>query len=98
VQGLSDQLHNNAEQLRLIQQAVRDALQDVLQYFNRAEFAIRDLENNVSGRLTMVDNNISSTNSATLGKLDELVQKIDLQSIVTSAMVGHLIFTASSVY
>lgn len=98
MQGLSDQLHNNAEELRLTQQAVTDALQDVLQYFNRAEFAIRDLENNVTGRLTMVDNNISSTNSATLGKLDELIQKINLQSIVTSAMVGHLILTASSVY
>jgi hypothetical protein len=81
---LNDQARLNAEQLRQMESTIKDTMADVLQRLASTQTVVRDVEQNIVTRITMVDDSIASGHLDTQAKLEELTKKIEQLSAAST--------------
>ncbi|CAO2655538.1 Nn.00g043410.m01.CDS01 [Neocucurbitaria sp. VM-36] len=80
VRDLQTQMHDNFDQLRLVQSTVTDSLNNIEQRLARTQWSIQDVGQNASGRLTMIQTDtqsIASTSLMTSERITEVMEKAD---------------------
>ncbi|OTA97254.1 hypothetical protein M434DRAFT_294031 [Hypoxylon sp. CO27-5] len=90
---LHTQIQENSDQLRSLRQIITDALGNIEQRLAQAEWNIRDLDQNISGKFTLIQNDIASnsilsaeTVTRLVNALDKANSKLDAQSTNIASM------------
>jgi hypothetical protein len=81
---LNDQARLNAEQLRQIESTIEDTMADVVRRLASTQTVVRDMEQNIVTRITMVDDSITWGHLDTQAKLEELTKKIEQLSAAST--------------
>ncbi|OTA58359.1 hypothetical protein K449DRAFT_467338 [Hypoxylon sp. EC38] len=90
---LHTRIQENSDQLRSLRQIITDALGNIEQRLAQAEWNIRDLDQNISGKFTLIQNDIASnsilsaeTVTRLVNALDKANSKLDAQSTNIASM------------
>ncbi|KAI0129658.1 hypothetical protein BJ170DRAFT_731243 [Xylariales sp. AK1849] len=86
--GISDvqlRIQENVDQLGSLQHITNESLSTLQEQITKKEWNIKDLERNISGQLSLFQNEFDSRSLATI----ELLQRIEAQPVVPGLSAGH---------
>ncbi|KAK0714496.1 hypothetical protein B0H67DRAFT_663978 [Lasiosphaeris hirsuta] len=76
---LARKVHENSDELRSLQRTIDDTRENIERRLARTEWSVRDLNENISGKLTMAQTGIQSASSSLVEvrKITELLERLD---------------------
>ncbi|KAF4461578.1 hypothetical protein FALBO_11621 [Fusarium albosuccineum] len=77
---------NNSDQIRLLEQSVADSRDEVKQRLDQTELTVRDLSQDFSAKLTVIENLVASGTHFAAGSMTQISENHDLQM----ALLGRL--------
>ncbi|RSM00023.1 hypothetical protein CEP52_009407 [Fusarium oligoseptatum] len=95
IQGLNTKMQQNLSQLRSLESTITDSLTELNQRISQAEWAIQDLGNDISGKLTITETEVVSTRRVMAEMWTDMAGKLDSQSAEISQLVRWLAQCAS---
>ncbi|RMJ18082.1 hypothetical protein CDV36_002229 [Fusarium kuroshium] len=86
IQDLNTKMQQNLSQLRSLESTITDSLTELKQRISQAEWAIQDLGNDISGKLTITETEVVSTRRVMAEMLTDMAGKLDSQSAEISQL------------
>ncbi|RGP58932.1 hypothetical protein FSPOR_11641 [Fusarium sporotrichioides] len=83
------QVHCNSVQLRSLQTAISDTLNDIQEQLHETQLRVQDLDQRIDGKLTIVEagtRSIEANTQVTAAKLEKVFQALEVQSALMSSM------------
>ncbi|KAI1457538.1 hypothetical protein F4805DRAFT_428169 [Annulohypoxylon moriforme] len=90
IQDVYSQIRVNTDQLQSLQSTATDILNKIESRLNRTEWSIKDLDEKVNMKLTMMQSNITLNQSVTADVLREMMEKFEAYSSDMARMNVHL--------
>ncbi|RSL54333.1 hypothetical protein CEP54_009950 [Fusarium duplospermum] len=86
IQDLNTKMQQNLSQLRSLESTITDSLTELNQRISQVEWAIQDLGNDISGKLTITETEVVSTRRVMAEMLTDMAGKLDSQSTEISQL------------
>ncbi|KAF4985454.1 hypothetical protein FDECE_16549 [Fusarium decemcellulare] len=77
---------NNSDQIRLLEQSVADSLDKIKQRLDQTELTVRDLSEDFSAKLTVIENLVASGTHFAAGSMTQISENHDLQMALLSRL------------
>ncbi|WAO94620.1 Hypothetical protein NCS54_01221200 [Fusarium falciforme] len=87
IQDLNTKMQQNLSQFRSLESTIADSLTEFNQRISQVEWAIQDLSNDISGKLTITETEVVSTRRAMSEMLTDMAGKLDSQSAEISQLM-----------
>ncbi|KAI0387470.1 hypothetical protein F5Y04DRAFT_286605 [Hypomontagnella monticulosa] len=77
LESLQLQVRENSDQIKSLQILATSTLNDIEQRLSETEWSVKDLDQSVSGKLTLIQSGIASSNIVTVETLTRLLHEVD---------------------